>query len=521
MHQDLSFELQENFISPAKRSQNTYDRLTPEPLRARFLSNHNELNIARRLDAQLPSSESLDESAVVTHYAPAWFFRMDIHKIVFSFWGVHFTRGLMIFCSVILFAYVLAITLISTLRSNKKNSDITGFITSTAGFLLFTFASKHSFWRYFIGLSFEKGIAIHKILAIFLLGLVIFHWTMSKYKLSGVMLLSTLVAIIISSFYIIRRKWFKLFYYSHVVLMIAFAGFAVWHGAALVVIGFGLWALDFLFRYFKASQFTKIHLIANIELVAVNIIELSFTKGGFAFEAGQYCFISIPEISMWELHPFSITSGPSDDTVRMNIKICGDWTKSLGALAKRSRDVKFKLDGPHGNLSLDIKNPAYKQFILVAGGIGVTPMLSLINSLIEDFMAGRTIRQIKMVWATRSLSEVKALLDERSYLTQYLNVFYYEEEYLKSIQPSKLIDLQIYLTSDIQSGEMIPATLSRNILYRKLQLSQIFLQTHEICKDSGDPKVAVFVCGPASMIEEARAHCKVLKFDLHCETFEL
>lgn len=47
---------------------------------------------------------------------------------------------------------------------------------------------------------------------------------------------------------------------------------------------------------------------------------------------GQYCYINIPEISVMEWHPFSITSSPYDDFISFHIEAAGDWTKALQSI---------------------------------------------------------------------------------------------------------------------------------------------------------------------------------------------
>ncbi|KAF9947595.1 hypothetical protein BGZ70_002607 [Mortierella alpina] len=52
----------------------------------------------------------------------------------------------------------------------------------------------------------------------------------------------------------------------------------------------------------------------------------------FRAKAGQYVFLSCPDISVFEWHPFTITSAPEEDYVSVHIRIVGDWTT---AFAKR------------------------------------------------------------------------------------------------------------------------------------------------------------------------------------------
>ena len=107
------------------------------------------------------------------------------------------------------------------------------------------------------------------------------------------------------------------------------------------------------------------------------------TKFPCGFEAGQYCWINIPEISLMEWHPFTIASSPSSDKL---VFYCGDihsqgsFTNKL-RLAAESEKLSVNVDGPHGKLGL--KLVSYESVLLIAGGMGITPMISIFCDLAE------------------------------------------------------------------------------------------------------------------------------------------
>ena len=55
----------------------------------------------------------------------------------------------------------------------------------------------------------------------------------------------------------------------------------------------------------------------------------------FQYSGGQYCFICIPAVSLFEWHPFSLSSHPSQDTVFLHVRALGDWTRALHKLASK------------------------------------------------------------------------------------------------------------------------------------------------------------------------------------------
>ena len=95
------------------------------------------------------------------------------------------------------------------------------------------------------------------------------------------------------------------------------------------------------------------------------------------FYAGQFGFFQfISKAVDKESHPFSFSSGSNDGRVRIAVKILGDYTKDL---ANVNTVDKVIIEGPYGQFSFSkIKS---KRQVWVAGGIGVTPFLSMAHSL--------------------------------------------------------------------------------------------------------------------------------------------
>ncbi|MDQ3752049.1 MAG: ferric reductase-like transmembrane domain-containing protein [Actinomycetota bacterium] len=75
-------------------------------------------------------------------------------------------------------------------------------------------------------------------------------------------------------------------------------------------------------------------------------------------------------------HPFSITSSPSEPELRIAVKEVGDFTSALHWL---ENGAEARVEGPYGAFShLRIPN---KRQIWLAGGIGITPFLSMARGL--------------------------------------------------------------------------------------------------------------------------------------------
>jgi len=96
--------------------------------------------------------------------------------------------------------------------------------------------------------------------------------------------------------------------------------------------------------------------------------------------AGQFLFVRFPKEKLLnESHPFTISSAPKEDVLRLTIKASGNFTRDLFAHLQAGADAV--IEGAYG--MFDYKTGGEKQ-IWVAGGIGVTPFLSFLRDLETD-----------------------------------------------------------------------------------------------------------------------------------------
>ena len=93
--------------------------------------------------------------------------------------------------------------------------------------------------------------------------------------------------------------------------------------------------------------------------------------------AGQFLFVRFPgDKGLNESHPFTISSAPREDVLRLTIKASGDFTRDLFVRLKPGMDAV--VEGAYG--LFDYKTGGEKQ-IWIAGGIGLTPFLSFVRDM--------------------------------------------------------------------------------------------------------------------------------------------
>ena len=99
-----------------------------------------------------------------------------------------------------------------------------------------------------------------------------------------------------------------------------------------------------------------------------------------AFEPGQFIFLAFGGTNGWERHPFTVASAPSQGRLEVSIRALRDYTRDLHENLQPGTPAKVA--GPFG--AFDFRHGGQQQ-IWIAGGVGITPFISWIRSLPEDF----------------------------------------------------------------------------------------------------------------------------------------
>lgn len=114
-----------------------------------------------------------------------------------------------------------------------------------------------------------------------------------------------------------------------------------------------------------------------------NITTIWFKPLGkaLAFYAGQFAFFQFHSKAVdGESHPFSMSSDSNDSNLRISAKNSGDYTSMLPNVLAGD---KVEVEGPYGQFSF--AKQTGKRQVWVAGGIGITPFLSMAQSLPSDY----------------------------------------------------------------------------------------------------------------------------------------
>lgn len=163
-----------------------------------------------------------------------------------------------------------------------------------------------------------------------------------------------------------------------------------------------LLSLAYRYLWVPLTQSRRPWRVSQIERVAERQWHLELTPeghNGIDYTAGQFAWIKVGRsaISIGE-NPFSIASAPaSGRNLSFVIKELGDFTETLSTLEPGTRAY---VDGPYGSLLVDGREEP--DIGLIAGGVGIAPMLGILRQLhltndprtIQVIYANRTEEQI-------------------------------------------------------------------------------------------------------------------------------
>ena len=172
------------------------------------------------------------------------------------------------------------------------------------------------------------------------------------------------------------------------------------------VVLIGAAAAVYIYRSIFHKNFSKFYnyKVENIKKMGdIYDLELVTSEAPMQYKPGQFAFIKVDTTGLLsQSHPFSMSSRPGTNKISFGIKNLGDYTLALGDIKTGST---IKVDGPYGTFSNTIVDKPRQ--IWIAGGIGITPFLSMASALESG-------QQVDLYYSTKSSEEavyIKELQD--------------------------------------------------------------------------------------------------------------
>jgi predicted ferric reductase len=124
--------------------------------------------------------------------------------------------------------------------------------------------------------------------------------------------------------------------------------------------------------------------VVSIRMTGRNLARLKAQPGQFF----QWRFLN----RWWTAHPFSLSEAPDGRSFRITVKALGDHTRALASTPVGTRVIA---EGPFGVFT-DAARRRGKR-LLIAGGIGITPVRALVEPSRGDVVVYRAVQEDELV----------------------------------------------------------------------------------------------------------------------------
>ncbi|KAI0427578.1 ferric reductase NAD binding domain-containing protein [Xylaria sp. FL1042] len=335
------------------------------------------------------------------------------------------SAALVLHVDVALVLFPVCRTFISIARQTPLNGiiqfdkNITFHITTAWSIVFFSWVHTIAHWNNFAQIAAKNNLGFYGFLAANLASGP--GWT-------GYIMLVALMGMVFTSVEKPRRANYERFWYTHHMFIVFFVFWAI-HGAFCMIqpdtapfcVSIGTTAVGVFWQYWTYGGFIYLAeriarevrgrhktYISKVIQHPSNVCEIQIKKENTKTRAGQYIFFCCPEVSLWQYHPFTLTSAPEEDYISIHMRIVGDFTREVATalgcdfgkkdgskdaskvvgVDKENGEVdpalrrvlpRVYIDGPFGSASEDVFK--YEVSILCGAGIGVTPFASILKSI--------------------------------------------------------------------------------------------------------------------------------------------
>ena len=151
---------------------------------------------------------------------------------------------------------------------------------------------------------------------------------------------------------------------------------------------------------------------AAVTLMPENAIKVTIPTQ-VKWKAGQYVYLRMPGVSVFENHPFTIASLCSNDfpsaygeeyrDMVLVFRPFGGFTKKVLESALEHgpwHTYRAFLDGPYGGMRRSMES--FDHVVMIAGGSGITAIVSQLLDLIKRMRDGKAVtKSVQLVWALK------------------------------------------------------------------------------------------------------------------------
>ncbi|TYZ63023.1 hypothetical protein PybrP1_004017 [[Pythium] brassicae (nom. inval.)] len=463
---------------------------------------------------------------------------------------------------VVVATFVGAVVALAVLSADAHASTqaTTGRVALLVLMFLLLPVAKVPLWAIFFGSSFERLVKFHRWLGVTMTVAVVVHLVEATQvvrvvateqhgkvvPLFGFVAFLSFAAMALLANAYVRRVAFEVFYFSHRVLSVVGLVFAILHapkiiGVALAVplgfyvVGVGSqWLLSTSLRF--PANVSAIRIQGKVAAASL-VLRPSDRAAALAarIHPGAFFWVRLPSVSRTEWHPFSAVVTPDGKSVGFCVKAMDgkSFTRKLALEALQKRVLPVSLCGPFGRMALEIDS--YDAVVVVAGGVGITPLLSLINQRRTGRADRKQAQDWFVVWSVRSSDHLlmvdrfmPALAPLRTPKADPSGSIQDPNEPLPAVgsctadtaaaavEAAPSVSWSFHVSSMKQDGSVTRQSGERLVFKAGRPLLQQTIRTERF---KAGARVAVLASGPPTMAAEAQALARTCRFDFHKEVF--
>eukprot|EP01122_Echinamoeba_exundans_P003493 TRINITY_DN13588_c0_g1_i1.p1 TRINITY_DN13588_c0_g1~~TRINITY_DN13588_c0_g1_i1.p1 ORF type:complete len:576 (-),score=27.82 TRINITY_DN13588_c0_g1_i1:37-1764(-) len=222
----------------------------------------------------------------------------------------------------------------------------------------------------------------------------------------GITAFVILVAMSLLSLPSLRRRVFRLFFYTHIFGFLLVIVCCVLHydPAAYTFV-------PVLVGYLADRYRNDLHAVpgrTRCSRLSSHLLHLEIPAPASlgSWTDGQHVQVRIPSLRLAEWHPFSIVTAPPAQSVSVIIKVENDWTRLLGEKCRHGpielEDGVVEINGYFG--SRKCPTSEYDSILILCGGVGAVCALSYLRSI----SSLRESTQVFLISSFRSEADARA-----------------------------------------------------------------------------------------------------------------
>lgn len=377
--------------------------------------------------------------------------------------------------------------------------------------------------------------------------------------LSGIGAGITMIVLLLTGLY--RYRHYEMFYIGHIAgfvmtIILAVLHRPLWAKKLPIVMLFtaGLWAIDRTLRTSRLSWNVVNNHALCYPLPGGGIRLLLKKPSVEGATPGSHCYLWIPRVRFFQLHPFTIVSnGPLG--LELVIKSQQGFTEALGEFAMKQpgRAIWASLDGPYGALP---DTTGYDKLVFISGGSGAAFTFGLMNRILHR-TGGLISQPIDFVWAVKHTGMSHQLPARTFLVTIYLEHLAWFGDSLRDLASAdSTVNMFLHITKEepgpmgsdglvvfpefanfgvksenSEAQPLLTRTASKDsqpglkasVVYERMN-PQTVVQNAMFNMGSHE-QILICVCGPKSLMDRVKETVNDCwadsnpRIDIHCEDF--